>query len=164
MGPPPTQKPNLYKAITKVLLNNTIVDTYESTFGIRSLIFDPNQGVLVNNELIKLQGVNEHHDIGAIGAVFNIRAAERKLEILKSMGVNAIRMAHNPPAPELLDLTDKMSFLVIDEVFDSWERKKTPHDFHLIFPDWHDVDTRAMIRRDKNHPSTIIWSYGNEVG
>src|SRR5690606_19562388 len=90
--------------------------------------------------------------------------SERKLEILREMGVNAIRMAHNPPAPGFLDLTDKMGFLVMDEVFDSWERKKTPHDFHLIFPDWYEADTRAMVRRDKNHPSIIIWSYGNEVG
>ncbi len=163
-GPPPTQTPNLYLAVTTLLVDGKPVDTYESTFGIRSLEFDPNQGVLVNGELIKLKGVNEHHDLGALGAAFNVRAAERKLEILKEMGCNAIRMAHNPPAPEFLALTDKMGFLVIDEVFDSWERKKTPHDFHLIFPDWHEADTRAMIRRDKNHPSIIMWSYGNEVG
>jgi len=163
-GPPPTQTPNLYKAITKIIVDEKTVDVYETIFGIRSLEFDPIQGILVNGELIKLKGVNEHHDLGAIGSAFNVRAAERKLEILKEMGCNAIRMAHNPPAPELLDLCDKMGFLVIDEVFDSWERKKTPHDFHLIFPDWYEADARAMVRRDKNHPSIIIWSYGNEVG
>ncbi|PKQ43974.1 beta-galactosidase GalB [Confluentibacter flavum] len=163
-GPPPTQTPNLYKAITSILREGVLIDEYETTFGIKNIKLDPNQGILVNGELIKIQGVNEHHDLGAMGAAFNVRAAERKLEILKEMGVNAIRMAHNPPAPELLELTDKMGFLVIDEVFDSWERKKTPHDFHLIFPDWHEADTRAMVRRDKNHPSIIIWSYGNEVG
>ncbi|MFY7838734.1 MAG: beta-galactosidase GalB, partial [Lacibacter sp.] len=95
---------------------------------------------------------------------FNVRAAERQLEILREMGCNAIRLAHNPPAPELLELTDRMGFLVIDEIFDSWERKKTPLDFHLIFPDWYEADTRSFIRRDRNHPSVIAWSYGNEVG
>lgn len=163
-GPPPTQTPNLYKAITSIFVDNVLIDEYETTFGVKDIKLDPNQGILVNGELIKIQGVNEHHDLGALGAAFNLRAAERKLEILREMGVNAIRMAHNPPAPEFLDLTDKMGFLVMDEVFDSWERKKTPHDFHLIFPDWHEADARAMVRRDKNHPSIIIWSYGNEVG
>ena len=92
------------------------------------------------------------------------RAAERQLEILRELGCNAIRMAHNPPAPELLDLTDRMGFLVIDEMFDCWERRKTPLDFHLIFPDWYEADTRSFIRRDRNHPSIIAWSFGNEVG
>ena len=163
-GPPPTQTPNLYEAVTTIYNEKKPVDSYKTKFGIRSLEFDSNQGVLVNGELIKMQGVNEHHDLGALGAAFNVRAAERKLEILKEMGCNAIRMAHNPPAPELLELTDKMGFLVIDEVFDSWERKKTPHDFHLIFPEWYEADARSMVRRDKNHPSIIMWSYGNEVG
>ncbi len=163
-GPPPTQKPNLYKAVTTLHKEGKLIDTYETTFGIRSLQFDSDQGILVNGELIKIKGVNEHHDLGALGAAFNVRAAERKLEILKEMGCNAIRMAHNPPAPELLELTDRMGFLVIDEIFDSWERKKTPYDFHLIFPDWYEADARSMVRRDKNHPSIIIWSYGNEVG
>ncbi len=118
----------------------------------------------MNGERIQIKGVNKHHDLGALGAAFNERAAERQLEILREMGCNAIRMAHNPPAPELLALTDRMGFLVIDEIFDSWERSKTPHDFHLIFSDWSEADTRAFIRRDRNSPSVIIWSYGNEVG
>ncbi|MGL6266551.1 MAG: beta-galactosidase GalB, partial [Chitinophagaceae bacterium] len=105
-----------------------------------------------------------HHDLGALGAAFNLRAAERQLEILQEMGCNAIRISHNPPAPELLDLTDRMGMLVIDEIFDSWERKKTPLDFHLIFKDWYEPDTRSLIRRDRNHPSIIAWSFGNEVG
>ncbi|MDA3929580.1 MAG: DUF4982 domain-containing protein, partial [Prolixibacteraceae bacterium] len=163
-GPAPTQIPNRYTAISTLKSNGETIDQYKTKFGIRSLIFDPNSGIIVNGEPIKIQGVNEHHDLGALGAAFNVRAAERKLEILREMGCNAIRMAHNPPASELLDLCDKMGFLVIDEVFDSWERKKTPHDFHLIFPDWHEQDLRAMLRRDRNHPSIIIWSYGNEVG
>jgi len=163
-GPPPTQPPNLYKAVTRLQVDGKLMDTYETTFGIRSIGFDANRGVIVNGEPIKIKGVNQHHDLGALGAAFNIRAAERQLEILKELGCNAIRMAHNPPAPELLDLTDKMGFLVIDEIFDSWERKKTPHDFHLIFPDWYEADARSFVRRDKNHPSVILWSFGNEVG
>ena len=163
-GPPPTQKPNLYKAVTVVYADGSPVDSYETRFGVRTLEFDPARGVIVNGEHIKLQGVNQHHDLGALGAAFNIRAAERQLEILAEMGCNAVRMAHNPPAPELLELTDRMGFLVINEIFDSWERKKTPLDFHLIFPDWYEPDTRAFVRRDRNCPSIILWSFGNEVG
>lgn len=163
-GPPPSQKPNLYVAVTVLYVNGKIVDEYESRFGIRSLSFDPVKGLLVNGKPVRIQGVNQHHDLGALGAAFNTRAAERQLEILREMGCNAIRMAHNPPAPELLDLTDRMGFLVIDEIFDCWERGKTPLDFHLIFQDWYEADTRAFIRRDKNHPSIIAWSFGNEVG
>ncbi|MDT0643568.1 beta-galactosidase GalB [Zunongwangia sp. F363] len=163
-GPPPTQTPNLYVAETTIKQNGQIVDTYTTQFGIRSVEFDPEKGVIVNGEPIFIKGVNQHHDLGALGAAFNKRAAERQLEELKEMGVNAIRMAHNPPAPELLDLTDKMGFLVVDEIFDSWERKKTPLDFHLIFPEWHEQDLRALVRRDRNNPSVIMWSIGNEVG
>ncbi|MBN1791587.1 MAG: DUF4982 domain-containing protein [Bacteroidales bacterium] len=163
-GPPPTQQPNRYMAVTRLLQNGDLVDIYETIFGIRKVEFDPDKGIFVNWERIQLKGVNQHHDLGALGAAFNKRAAERQLGILGEMGCNAIRMAHNPPAPELLELTDKMGFLVIDEIFDSWERKKTPHDFHLIFPDWSEPDTRSFIRRDRNHPSIILWSFGNEVG
>ncbi len=164
MGTTPTQVPNLYVAVTTIEIEGAVVDEVETQFGIRALKFDPDAGVLVNGERIQIKGVNQHHDLGALGAAFNVRAAERQLEILKEMGCNAIRMAHNPPAPELLELTDRMGFLVFDEIFDSWERKKTPHDFHLIFPEWVEVDTRSFIRRDRNHPSIIIWGMGNEVG
>lgn len=163
-GPAPAQKPNLYTAVTKLYVKGVVVDEYETRFGIRSLIFDAEKGLLVNGQPVRIQGVNQHHDLGALGTAFNVRAAERQLELLKEMGCNAIRLAHNPPAPELLDLTDRMGFLVIDEIFDSWERKKTPLDFHLIFKDWYEADTRSFIRRDRNHPSVIAWSYGNEVG
>ena len=163
-GPLPQQRPNRYVAVTTVSRNGKPVDRYETPFGIRSLRFDPEQGLFVNGEKIMINGVNNHHDLGALGAAFNVRAAERQLEILQQMGANAIRMSHNPPAPELLELTDRMGLLVMDEVFDSWERKKTPLDFHLIFPDWHEQDLRAMMRRDRNHPSIIMWSVGNEVG
>lgn len=163
-GPPPTQQPNRYVAVTKVYQDGNIIDTYETTFGIRSIRFEGDAGLFVNDEPIYLKGVNQHHDLGALGAAFNKRAAERQLELLHELGVNAIRMAHNPPAPELLELTDKMGFLIVDELYDCWERKKTPLDFHLIFPEWHEQDLRALIRRDRNHPSVIMWSTGNEVG
>jgi beta-galactosidase len=163
-GPPPTQQPNLYLAVTKLLQSGKPIDQYETRFGIRSIEFNPDKGIFVNGERIQIKGVNNHHDLGALGAAFNTRAAERQLEILREMGCNAIRFSHNPPAPELLELTDRMGFLVIDEIFDSWERKKTPHDFHLIFPDWSEPDVRAFVRRDRNCPSVIIWSFGNEVG
>ena len=163
-GPPPTQRPHLYVAETTVSRQGRVIDRYDTPFGIRDLRFDPKQGVFVNGERIVIRGANQHHDLGALGAAFNTRAAERQLEILREMGANAIRMAHNPPAPELLDLTDRMGFLVVNELFDVWERKKTPLDFHLIFADWSEPDTRAWVRRDRNHPSVIAWSTGNEVG
>jgi beta-galactosidase len=163
-GPPPSQQPNCYMAVTILLRDGQAIDEYETRFGIRAVEFNPNKGLLVNGERIQIKGVNQHHDLGALGAAFNTRAAERQLEILREMGCNAIRMAHNPPAPELLELTDRMGFLVFDEIFDSWERKKTPHDFHLIFPEWFEPDLRSFIRRDRNSPSVIIWGVGNEVG
>ena len=163
-GPPPTQQPNRYIAITTITHDGRVVDRYETRFGIRDVSFDPDRGILVNGEHIPLRGVNQHHDLGALGAAFNMRAAQRQLEELREMGCNAIRMSHNPPAPELLDLADRMGFLVMDEIFDCWERKKTPLDFHLIFSDWHEQDLRALVRRDRNHPSVFLWSVGNEVG
>lgn len=163
-GPRPHQQPHRYVAVTTVKQGGQLIDRYETRFGIRSLRFDPVTGIYVNDQRVPIRGVNNHHDLGALGAAFNYRAAERQLEILQEMGVNAVRMAHNPPAPELLELTDRMGLLVVDEIFDSWERKKTPLDFHLVFPDWQEPDLRAMLRRDRNHPSVILWSVGNEVG
>ncbi|MEI6946488.1 beta-galactosidase GalB [Paraflavisolibacter sp. H34] len=162
--PLPAATHPLYLAATTVSVGGRPVDTYETVFGLRDLRFDPEKGVLVNGERVELKGVNQHHDLGALGAAFNVRAAERQLELLREMGCNAIRMAHNPPDPQLLELTDRMGFLVIDEIFDNWELKKTPLDFHLVFPDWHEQDLRALVRRDRNHPSVILWSFGNEVG
>jgi beta-galactosidase len=163
-GPPPTQTPHRYVAVTHVTQGGELLDTYETRFGIRELKFDPARGLLVNGEHIPFRGVNQHHDLGALGAAFNVRAAERQLEILREMGCNAVRMSHNPPAPELLELTDRLGFLVIDESFDVWERKKTPLDHHLFYPDWHEQDMRALVRRDRNSPSVVMWSIGNEVG
>ncbi|MGO4377108.1 beta-galactosidase GalB [Pseudoduganella sp. RAF19] len=162
-GPLPTQKPNRYAMVTTVRQNGRVVDRYTTPFGIRTVRFD-GTGLTVNGEKIKIQGVNNHHDLGSLGSAFNVRAAERQLQMLQEMGANAVRMSHNPPDPQLLELTDRMGMMVVDEIFDSWERKKTPLDFHLIFPEWHEPDLRAMLRRDRNHPSIIMWSVGNEVG
>jgi beta-galactosidase len=161
---PSPKGPHLYVAVVHLYADGKQVDEYETRFGIRSLQFDPEKGLSVNGLPVRVQGVNQHHDLGALGAAFNVRAAQRQLQLLKEMGCNAIRLAHNPPAPELLDLTDSMGFLVIDEIFDCWEKGKTPLDFHLIFPDWHEADIRSFVRRDRNHPSVIAWSFGNEVG
>ncbi|MCS3748774.1 beta-galactosidase [Xanthomonas arboricola] len=163
-GPPPTQQPHRYVAVTEVRQQGQVVDRYRTPFGIRSIVFDAGKGLLVNGEHVPIRGVNNHHDLGALGAAFNVRAAERQLQLLQQMGANAIRMSHNPPTPELLELTDRMGLLVVDEVFDSWEMKKTPLDFHLVFGQWHEPDLRAMLRRDRNHPSVMLWSVGNEVG
>ncbi len=163
-GPPPTQEPNLYVAVTEILHGGVVIDRYKTRFGIRTLEFKPESGIYVNGERIRIQGINQHHDLGALGAAFNTRAAERQLEMLREVGANAIRLAHNPPAPELLELTDRMGFLVVNETFDVWERRKTPMDFHLIFPEWGEQDTRALVHRDRNSPSVIMWSFGNEVG
>lgn len=163
-GPPPLQQPHRYVAVTTLSRAGKTIDRYETRFGIRSVRFDPNKGVYINDEHVPLNGVNNHHDLGALGAAFNYRAAERQLEMLLEMGVNALRMSHNPPAPELLELTDRTGILVIDEIFDAWERKKSPLDFHLVFRDWHEQDLRSLVRRDRNNPSVILWSVGNEVG
>jgi len=162
-GPPPTQQPHRYVAVTTLSRDGRVIDRYVTPFGIRSLRFDPDRGVFVNDELIPLRGVDRHGDFGALGTAFSESAARRQLAELRDMGCNALRMSHNPPAPEFLDLCDEMGFLVLDEVFDCWEIKKTPLDFHLIFPDWHEADLRAMLRRDRNHPSIFLWSIGNEV-
>ncbi|KAL4952101.1 glycoside hydrolase superfamily [Aspergillus filifer] len=162
--PLPLGEPNLYVAVTSLWDREVLLDSYETRFGIRLLDFDSDKGLSVNHIPLRIQGVNQHHDLGALGAAFNKRAAERQLELLRELGVNAIRTAHNPPAPELLELTDEMGFLVIDEIFDTWTLNKTSSDFHLIFPDWKEPDLRSFLRRDRNHPSVVVWSYGNEVG
>lgn len=163
-GPPPQQRPNRYVAVTTVSKGSSVLDTYETPFGIRTIKFDPNVGFLINGQHVPLNGVCDHHDLGALGAALNFRALQRQLQMLQEMGCNALRTSHNPPAPELLELADRMGFLVMDEAFDVWVRQKAPLDFHLIFPDWHEQDLRAQLRRDRNHPSVILWSIGNEVG
>ena len=155
--------PNRYLAVTEIERNGKIVDSYETPFGVRTLKFDAERGFFLNGERLYLQGVCQHHDLGALGSAINVRALERQLEILKEMGVSAIRTSHNPPAPELLELADKMGFVVMDEAFDAWGNRKKKNDYHLVFEDWHEKDWRSQIRRDRNHPSVILWSTGNEI-
>ncbi|KAK4151592.1 glycoside hydrolase superfamily [Chaetomidium leptoderma] len=162
-GPPPAQKPNMYLAITTLSVNGSVIDTYETPFGIRSITYDPNKGISINGKPVKVFGTCNHGDHGSLGVAFNTRAAERQLTMLQEMGSNALRTSHNPPAPELLDMADRLGFMVLDEIFDCWTEGKTTNDFHTIFPDWHEADLRAFIRRDRNHPSIIAWSFGNEL-
>jgi beta-galactosidase len=163
-GVPPSGTPNRYVAVTTVTQGSDIVDAYETPFGVRTLTFSANSGFSLNGTRVQMQGVNNHHDLGALGAAINVRAIERQFELLAEMGANGLRTAHNPPAPEVLDLADRMGFLVMDEVFDVWEQQKAALDFHLIFADWHEQDLRAFVRRDRNHPSVVMWSTGNEIG
>jgi beta-galactosidase len=155
--------PYLYKVYTELIDSRTAIDDYTTTFGIRTIDFDVNNGFFLNGEHIKINGVCDHHDLGCLGTAVNRRALERQLEILKGMGVNAIRTSHNPPAPELLDLCDSMGILVMDEAFDMWKKPKTRYDYHLYWDAWHEKDLRSMVLRDRNHPSVIIWSIGNEI-
>ncbi|MBN2183193.1 MAG: DUF4982 domain-containing protein [Sedimentisphaerales bacterium] len=168
--------PHRYIAVTTVVNDNQVVDEYAMPFGIRTIAVDPEHGFLLNGRRVSLQGVCNHHDLGALGAAINTRALERQLQLLKTMGCNAIRTSHNPPAPELLDLCDKLGFLVMDEAFDCWHRGKkhapgsslkSPNpryvDYGRLFDDWHERDLRALIRRDRNHPCVILWSIGNEL-
>ena len=157
------ERPYLYKIVSQLEQGGRVVDRYETPLGIRSFRFDVNKGFFLNDKPVKIRGVCNHHDLGSLGAAVNTRAIERQLEMLKEMGVNAIRTSHNPPAPELLDLADKMGFIVMDEAFDIWKIKKTDFDYHLDWDEWHKRDLEDMVLRDRNHPSVIIWSIGNEV-
>ncbi len=155
--------PHRYVAVTQLRQGGKVIDEYETPFGIRKIEFTPGQGFRLNGERVPLNGVCMHHDLGALGAAFNVRAAERQLQILKEMGANALRTTHNPAAPELLELCDRLGMLVIGESFDCWHWGKTPNDYALLFNDWSERDLRAQIRRDRNHPSLILWSVGNEI-
>ena len=156
-------RPHLYTLRTQLLKNGKVVDQVDNVFGIRTFNFDSQKGFFLNNKSLKIQGVCMHHDLGALGAAFNKEAARRQLTILKEMGCNAIRFSHNPPASEYLDLCDQMGFLVIDEAFDMWQKRKNKFDYHLEFKEWHKKDLEAMVLRDRNHPSVIMWSIGNEI-
>jgi beta-galactosidase len=157
------EKPSRYTVVTTLSQNGQVLDQYETPFGVRTIQFTATNGFLLNGKRVQIDGVCDHHDLGAIGAAINVRALQRQIEILKAMGCNAIRTSHNPPAPELLDLCDEMGILVMDESFDCWERSKTRNDYHRIFDDWHEMDWRAELRRDRNHPCIILWSIGNEI-
>jgi beta-galactosidase len=157
------ESPNLYELKTTLIYKGEIIDNYTTSFGIRTIEFTANNGFLLNGKRVQLKGVCQHHDLGPLGTAINVRAMERQIEILKSFGVNAIRTAHNPPAPEFLDLCDKMGVLVQVEAFDVWNKKKVENDYSMLFGAWHEKDLRAMVKRDRNHPSVIMWSTGNEM-
>ncbi|HJS43548.1 MAG TPA: glycoside hydrolase family 2 TIM barrel-domain containing protein, partial [Gemmatimonadales bacterium] len=156
-------RPYLYRVVSRVLCGATPCDSYTTPFGVRSFVFRADSGFYLNGKPLKIRGVCLHHDLGALGAAVNTRAMERQLEIMRAMGVNAVRTSHNPPAPEFLDLTDRMGIIVMDEAFDMWKKEKTKYDYHLDWDAWHVRDLSDMVRRDRNHPSVFIWSIGNEV-
>lgn len=157
--------PYMYRieSILKDKQTGEVLDRYYTPTGIRTFRFDAQKGFILNGEQVKINGVCMHHDLGCLGAAVNTRAIERQLEILKEMGCNGIRCSHNPPAPELLDLCDRMGFIVMDETFDMWRKKKTRHDYSRYFNEWHERDLTDLIVRDRNHPSIFMWSIGNEV-
>jgi beta-galactosidase len=157
------ENPELYKIVVNVLKGDEAADVVETNFGFRTLNFTARDGFYLNGKKVNVNGVCDHHDLGALGTAFNVRAAERQLELLRDMGCNAIRTSHNPPAPELLDLCDKMGFLVMDEAFDAWITPKKPLDYNKIFSAWVEEDLKTLVRRDRNHPSVFLWSIGNEV-
>lgn len=160
-------KPSLYTLHSTILDGAKVTDNLTSTFGIRKIAYDIDKGFLLNGKHLKMNGVCLHHEAGCLGAAVPEQAWVRRLQLLKEMGCNAIRTAHNPPAPEFLDLCDKMGFLVMDEAFDEWEAAKVQgnvlHAYHIYFKDWSQSDLKSMIYRDRNHPSVVLWSAGNEI-
>jgi beta-galactosidase len=167
-----TDEPNLYQFITQlhlVIKDKDVkqymkeIESITQNIGFRSIILDPQQGMLLNGRKMKLNGVCEHHDLGAFGAAFNKTALKRRFELLKEMGVNAIRTAHNMPAVELMELADEMGVLVVSEAFDMWERPKTTYDYARFFKDWSHFDVKCWVMRDRNHPSLLMWGIGNEI-
>jgi beta-galactosidase len=164
-----TDDPYLYKLVSSLYVGNQLKDELSTNVGIRYFHFDKNKGFSLNGKSMKILGVCDHHDLGCLGSAVNKRAIERQLELLKNMGCNAIRTSHNPPDPELLDLADHMGFIIMDEAFDMWKMPKTTMDVLMVngysrdFDKWHKRDLEDFVRRDRNHPSVMIWSVGNEV-
>ena len=157
------EQPNLYRVQIEVRKGGRVIDEYTLPFGIRTAHFDANKGLSLNGKHVKLKGVNNHHDGGPLGAAVFDATYKRRLQLLKSMGCNALRMSHNPPSPELLAYADSLGFLVIDEIFDEWMDGKTPAGYAPQFTKWYQQDVANWIKRDRNHPSVIAWSIGNEV-
>jgi len=157
------EEPHLYTLHSVIRSGKKVIDDQTSTFGIRKLEYSAVNGFMLNGKRVKMNGVCLHHDGGLVGAAVPIKIWETRLKLLKDMGCNAIRTSHNPVAPEFLDLCDKMGFLVMDEAFDVWETKKVKYDYHLHFDDWAQIDLNDQIHRDRNHPSVVLWSAGNEI-
>ena len=158
------ESPNLYRAVTRVIQDGEMVDEVSTPFGIRSLEWSAEKGFLLNGTSLKMAGGCIHHDHGPLGAASFDRAEERRVQILKDAGFNAVRSAHNPPSPAFLDACDRLGMLVMDEAFDCWSRSKNPFDYSVVFKDWWPRDMDAMVLRDRNHPSVVMWNIGNEVG
>jgi beta-galactosidase len=158
--------PALYRVRTEVLVGNEVVDSTETSFGVRHVVFDVDRGLLINDEHVKMKGVCLHHDAGAVGAAVPESVLERRLRLLREMGCNAIRCSHNPEAPEFYDLCDRLGLLVMDEAFDEWTIRKPQLSFGYSdqFGDWYERDLVDFIHRDRNHPCVVLWSAGNEIG
>jgi beta-galactosidase len=157
------EHPNRYVAVTTLTQAGKVMDTVETPFGIRTVEVSASKGFLLNGERILLAGCCEHHDLGPLGAAAFDRAEERRVEVTKAAGFNAIRTSHNPPSAAFLDACDRLGMLVMDEAFDTWEQPKNPQDYSVYFNDWWQRDIDAFVRRDRNHPSVIMWSIGNEI-
>ncbi len=158
------ETPNLYVLRSAVLDGGRVADQATTSFGIRTIAYDADSGFLLNGMPVKMRGVNLHHDGGAVGAAVPERLWQRRLELLKAMGANAIRTSHNPPAPEFLDLCDRLGFLVMAEAFDEWTSGKVPEGYHQYFAEWSERDVTDFVQRDRNHPAIVLWSAGNEIG
>ncbi|SMP74847.1 beta-galactosidase [Neorhodopirellula lusitana] len=158
-----TEEPNLYTLQTKVFVGDQVTDSVEARFGIRTIEFSKDKGFFLNGTHTRIQGVCLHHDNGPLGAIANRRAIQRKLEIMKAMGVNSVRTSHNPPSNELLELCDEMGILVQVEAFDVWKKPKVENGYNKYFEEWSERDIKDMVRRDRNHPSVFMWSIGNEI-
>lgn len=155
--------PVLYTSVTRILKNGKVLDEYKTPFGFRYFEFTNNNGFFLNGKRLQLKGVCLHHDLGPLGAAVNLSALRYRMKLLKEMGCNAIRTSHNPPSPEKLQLADEMGFLILDEAFDEWKHGKTKNGYNTLWDDWAEKDMVAFIHRDRNHPSVIAWSVGNEV-
>lgn len=155
--------PSVYNLRTEVRVGDRLVDTYDTPVGFRSFKFDADKGFFLNGKSMKINGVCQHHDLGCLGAAVNEDALYRQLRMLRDMGANSVRCSHNPPAPELLAMCDTMGLIVMDESFDMWHRQKTKYDYSTYFDQWYERDLRDLVRRDRNHPSILVWSIGNEV-
>jgi len=157
------QSPYLYRAETKLFEKGNLIDTYNTTFGVRTIEYGSDFGFKLNDKSTKFQGVCLHHDLGPLGTAVNRRATERQLEIMQDMGVNAIRTSHNPPSPEQVQLCDEMGLMIQIEAFDMWEKPKVKNGYSKVFNEWHEKDLRNMIRAFRNSPSVVMWSIGNEI-
>jgi beta-galactosidase len=157
------ESPTLYKAVTRILDGKKELDNYETPFGFRYFEFTNNEGFFLNGERVQLNGVCLHHDLGPLGSAVNLSSLRHRMKLLQEMGCNSIRTSHNPPTPEMLELADEMGFFILDEIFDEWRLAKTENGYNTLWDEWAEKDMVAWIHRDRNHPSVIAWSIGNEI-